>query len=107
MSSNYFLSWKVAIFQTLDDLFEALAQKNFEAKVRLSTFQPLLHSKELLESGEDRHVCELTTRRLGDAEIDHLRARCAVVGRDQDIRRLDVAMDHSFLMCMLYGMTNL
>jgi len=44
--------------------------------------------------------------RLGDAEIDHLRDRDSVMERDQDVRRLDVAVDDPLLMRMLHGLAN-
>ena len=45
--------------------------------------------------------------RLGDAEINHLGHRHAVVQGDQDVRWLDVAMNDAFLVRMLDGMANL
>ena len=41
------------------------------------------------------------TSRFRDAEINHLRHRHSVVQRDQDIRRLDVAVDDALLMRVL------
>ena len=46
-------------------------------------------------------------RGLGDAEIDDLGHRHAVVQRDQDVRRLDVAMDDPFLMRVLDRLADL
>ena len=46
-------------------------------------------------------------RGLGDAEINHLGHRHAIVQRDENIRRLDVAMDDSLLMRVLNGLANL
>ena len=48
---------------------------------------------ELLQLRVNRLVRQPPFRRLGDAEINHLRHRHAVVQRDEDVRRLDVAMD--------------
>ena len=44
--------------------------------------------------------------RLGHAEVDHLGHRLAVVQRDQDVGRLDVAMDDAFLMGVLHGLAD-
>src|SRR5438477_12326943 len=44
---------------------------------------------------------QLLLGRLGDAEVDHLGDRLAVVERDHDVGRLDVAMDDPLLMCVL------
>ncbi len=46
-------------------------------------------------------------RRLGDAEVNHLGHRHAVVQRDQDVGRLDVAMDNPLLVCVLNGLADL
>ena len=43
---------------------------------------------------------------LGDAEVDHLGHRLAVVQRDQDVRRLEVAVDDAFLMGVLHGLAD-
>jgi nucleotide sugar dehydrogenase len=45
--------------------------------------------------------------RLGHAKVDHLGNRPAVVVRDQDIRRLNVAVDYPLLMGMLDRLTDL
>ena len=45
--------------------------------------------------------------RLGDAEVDHLRHRHAVVQRDQDVRRLDVAVDDPLLVRVLDRLADL
>ena len=47
------------------------------------------------------------SRRLGDAEINHLGHRHAVVHRHQDVRRLDVAVNDPFLVRVLDGLANL
>ena len=45
--------------------------------------------------------------RFGDAKVDHLRHRHAVVQGDQDIRGLDVAVDDPLLMGVLDRVANL
>ena len=45
--------------------------------------------------------------RLGQAEVDHLGHRRAVVAFHQDVRRLQVAVDDPLLMGMLHGRANL
>ena len=60
----------------------------------------------LRELRVDRAVGELLVDRLGDAEVDDLGHRLAVVRRHQHIRRLDVAVDDSLLMRVLDGLTN-
>ncbi len=59
------------------------------------------------EGREQRLLGELLVGRFGDAEIDHLGNRPAIVERDQHIRRLDVAVDDPLLVRMLHGMTDL
>ncbi len=59
------------------------------------------------ELREDRLVGQLLLRGLGDAEVDHLRHRHAVVQRDQDVRRLDVAVDDPLLVRVLDGVADL
>src|SRR5262249_45930343 len=44
--------------------------------------------------------------RLGHAEVDHLRDRPAVVERDQDVGRLDVAVDDPLLVSVLDRLTD-
>ena len=44
---------------------------------------------------------------LGDAEINHLGHRHAVVQRDQDVRGLDVAVDDALLVRVLDGLADL
>src|SRR5439155_8227227 len=63
---------------------------------------------ELLEGGKHGLVSEpLVTRRLRNAEINHLRHRHAVMPRDQNVRWLDVAMNDSLLMRVLDRVANL
>ena len=62
---------------------------------------------QLGETGVERLVREaLLAGRLGDAEIDHLGHRGSVVERDQDVRRLEVAVDDPLLMGMLDGLAD-
>ena len=44
--------------------------------------------------------------RLGDAEVDDLGHRLAVVQRDQDVGRLDVAVDDAFLVGVLHRLAD-
>jgi len=63
---------------------------------------------ELAKLGEQRFVGEaLAVRRLGDAEVDYLRDRRAVVQRHKDVGRLQVAVNHALLMGMLNGPADL
>ena len=59
-----------------------------------------VHREERLARRPDRG-------RLGDAEVDHLRVRLAVVGRDEDVRRLDVAVDETLRVGVLDGVADL
>ena len=54
----------------------------------------------------ERLLGQLLTDRLGHAEVDDLGHRLAVVDRDQDVRRLEVAVDDAFLMGMLHGLAD-
>lgn len=56
---------------------------------------------ELAEAGEARAPLALRVDRPGDTEIDHLRYRTSVDGRDQDVRGLEVAVDDPLLMRMV------
>ena len=58
------------------------------------------------EFGVQRLVGQWRAGRLGDAEVDHLGNRLAVVERDQDVRRLQVAVDDSLLVGVLHGLTD-
>ena len=49
---------------------------------------------------------ELLADGLGDAEVDDLGHRHAVVQRDQHVRRLDVAVDDPLLMGVLHGLAD-
>ncbi len=54
------------------------------------------------EVREQRLLGQRLAGRLGDAEIDHLHHRRAVVQRRQHVGRLDVAMDDAFLVGVLH-----
>ena len=79
--------------------------------LRVSTSSPLISAcSGLMYSGvpticaklrEQRLLGQLLAGRLGDAEVDHLGHRHAVVQRDQDVRRLEVAVDDPLLMRVL------
>ncbi len=53
------------------------------------------------ETRVHRALGEPLAGRLGHAEIDDLGDRPAVIGRDQDVRRLDVAVDDPLLVGVL------
>jgi hypothetical protein len=55
----------------------------------------------------NRRVRQPAFGRLGDAEVDHLRHRHPVVQRNENVRRLDVAMDDPLLVRVLDGLANL
>ena len=52
-------------------------------------------------------VGQLRTKGLGDAEVDHFRNGHYVEQRDQHVRWLEIAMDNTLLMSVLYGPTYL
>ena len=60
----------------------------------------------LLELRIDRLLDEPPLRRLRHAEINHLRHRLPVVDRHEDVRRLEIAMDDSFLMRVLHRLAD-
>ncbi len=64
-------------------------------------------ANELFRGGEDGRIGQTALGCFGDAEIDHLRRWQTVVQRHQNIRRLEVAVDDTFLVRMLDGTTNL
>ena len=55
----------------------------------------------LAQLGIDRQVRQPPFCRFGDAEINHLRHRNAVMQGDQNVRRFDVAVNDPLLMGML------
>ena len=59
-----------------------------------------------VELREERFVGQPALQSLGDAEIDDLGHRHAVVQRDEDVRRLEVAMDHALLVRVLHRLTH-
>src|SRR3989442_1482153 len=71
------------------------------AHLRLLGADVSRRADELLELREHRLVRQLLLRGLGDAEINHLRHRFAVVQRDENVRGLDVAMDDALLVRVL------
>jgi hypothetical protein len=56
---------------------------------------------------EQRLLGQLGAGRLGDAEVDHLRHRHAVVQRHQHVARLDVAMDDALVVRVLDRLADL
>ena len=59
------------------------------------------------EPREERLIGELLVDRLGDAEVDDLGHRPAIVQRHQHVRRVDVAMDDALLIGVLHGKADL
>ena len=55
----------------------------------------------------NRRVGQPALRGLGNAEVDDLRHGHAVVQRDEDVRRLEIAMDDPFLMRVLHRLADL
>ena len=55
------------------------------------------------ELGGERAVGQPLLDRLGDAEVDHLRHRLSVGHPDQDVGRLEVAVDDALLVRVLDG----
>ena len=64
-------------------------------------------ANKLLESGEERLIGQPSLGRFGDPEIDHLWHRHSVVQRDEDVGRLDVAVDDALLVRVLDGVADL
>src|SRR5262245_22400103 len=58
------------------------------------------------EAGHQRLVGQGLPGRLGDAEVDHLGHRLAVVRRDEDIGGLYVAVDDALLMSVLHRLAD-
>ena len=66
--------------------------------LRAHVFQRADHRAVLREQGP---LGQLLLGRLGHAEVDHLGNRLAVVERDHDVGRLDVAVDDALLVGVL------
>src|SRR6266567_915438 len=64
-------------------------------------------AEELLEAGEDGLLGQFHLGGFGDAEINDLGHRHAVVDGDQDVRRLEVAVNDAFLVSVLDGLADL
>ena len=62
---------------------------------------------ELVQLRVNRRVHEPAFGRLGDAEVDHLRHRHAVVQRHKNVRRLDVAVNDALLVRVLNRLAHL
>ena len=60
----------------------------------------------LPQAGEHRLLGQLTSGGFGHTEINDLGYRAAVVQRDQDVTRLDVAVDDALLMRVLHGLAD-
>ena len=60
----------------------------------------------LIETRVERLVGPLLAHRFGDAKVDDLGHRRAVMHFDQQITRLQIAVDHAFLMRMLHGLAD-
>ena len=58
-------------------------------------------------TGKQRSLDESTVHRLGDSEIDHLGNRPFVLDHDQHIGWLQIPMDHSLVVRVLYRITDL
>ncbi len=58
-------------------------------------------------AGEGWEVAQVPPRGFGDAEVDDLRHRVAVLLRHQDVRGFEVAVDDSFLMGVLHRLAEL
>ena len=56
--------------------------------------------------GVDAPIGQPRAGGLGDAEVDHLGHRPAVVEGDQDVRRLQVAVDHALLVGVLHRLAD-
>src|SRR5258708_12957199 len=56
--------------------------------------------------GEQRLLRQWFARRLGDAEVDHLGHGFPIVERDEDVGRLDVAVDNALHVRVLDGLAD-
>ncbi len=66
----------------------------------------LQRADERPDLGVDAAIGQPCAGGLGNAEIDHLGHRPAVVEGDQDVRRLEVAVDHALLVGVLHGLAD-
>jgi len=64
-------------------------------------------AQELQETGEYRLVRKSLLSCLGDAEVDDLGCRLAVVEGDEDVRWFEVSVDDTLLVRMLHGVADL
>ena len=62
---------------------------------------------EQFEGGEERFVGQSLIGRFRDAKVNHLGHRFAILERDQDVRRFDIAVDNALLVRVLQGMADL
>ncbi len=72
------------------------------AQIRLLGTHVERRPNHLREVSKERFVRERLCRRLGDAEVDDFRHGTCIVLRDEQIRRLEIAMNDSLLMRMLH-----
>ncbi len=83
------------------------------ARARLTTAQARVREAEATAAKAARDVERPLGQRargeegLGQAEVDHLRHRLAVVFGDQDVRRLEVAVDDALAVGVLDGLADL
>jgi hypothetical protein len=61
----------------------------------------------LIEAREERALGERLLRGFGNAEIDDLGCRPAILKCDQNVRRLEIAVNDALLVSMLHGVANL
>ena len=60
----------------------------------------------LIEGRVQRLLGQLLARGFGDAKVDDHGYRPNVIHFDQDVARLEIAMDDAFLMCVLYALAD-
>ena len=77
------------------------------AELGLLRAHVLRRADQLAVLGEERLLGQPLLGRLGDAEVDDLGHRLAVVQRDQDVGRLEVAVDDPLLVGVLDGLADL
>ena len=71
------------------------------AEISEVAFKRAPGAKKRKSSSEQRVFHGPLVRGLGNAEVDYFGNRCAIGLCDENIRRLQVTMDHAFLMRML------